>query len=255
VPDRSGDVSALSAQLDLPAAGRLVAWGNAYLTGRVSPDTAATAVAGGVDAAHRVVGLDAAASSVSLPYALARLRALGVPALRLVLPRSGDATGLPGPPEFNRLALAAGAAVVSVGTAGTVGLLEQHRGAWTAHDVHDGGTAVPLREAERALGDVLREAVEDLVRLDVARWHPAAAELLGGTSGPPRSSPLPPSASARAVSVLDRAQRLLAVVAVARSDDGAAVSAAEMSARADVLGRLDAVARRALEAACGDLVG
>lgn len=249
------EVSALVGHLDLPAAGRLAAWGNAYLCGRVSPDATAESVAGGVDAAHRVTGLPGEGAAVSLPYALGRLRALGVHALRLVLPRPGDVLGLPGPADFNGRAVEHGAAVLTVGGTTALGLLEETRGAWTAHPVEAGAPAAATpAEVERELREVLQDATEDLVRLDVARWHPAAVELLGGSGGA-RTSPLPPSASARAVALVDRAQRLLAIVAVARADDGASVSAAEMAARRGVLRRLDTASRRAMEAGCGDTGG
>ena len=58
---------------DLPAAARLVVWGNAALCGAVSPDEAADRVTGPTDASHRMFGLPGEDGGVSLPYALARL--------------------------------------------------------------------------------------------------------------------------------------------------------------------------------------
>ena len=51
------DGPSLAGVPDLPAAARLVAWGNACLTGAVSPDEAAERVTGPTDATHRVFGL------------------------------------------------------------------------------------------------------------------------------------------------------------------------------------------------------
>ena len=59
---------------ELPAAGRLAAWGTAVLLGAESPDAAADAVGGPSDPTHRVHGLPGEAADVSLPYALARDR-------------------------------------------------------------------------------------------------------------------------------------------------------------------------------------
>jgi hypothetical protein len=235
---------------DLPAAARLVVWGNAVLGGGVSPDEAADRVTGPADAAHRMVGLPGEDGAVSLPYAFARLSALGVTSLRLVLPRPGDALGLPGPPAFNERAVAAGAAVLTRGHL-ALGLLGELRGSWTAHRVdHDSRPAMPLTDAEKDLRRVVRTAAARLAHLDVARWHPAAADVLAHPAAN-GSGPLPRSLAPTARLVMDTSLRLLSVVDVARRDDGAAVSATEMAERREVLREIDVVARRALEAACG----
>jgi hypothetical protein len=234
---------------ELSPAGRLAAWGGAVLSGQVSPDVAADEVAGPHDAAHRVVGLPGEEHAVNLPYALGRLRSLGVTGLRLVLPVPGDATGLPGPPAFNERAVGCGEAVVTTGTV-RLGLLAESRGTWSVHDVGDGG-AVPLHltDAARDLTRVMREATELLVRLDLGRWDPAAAEALADRSRPVRPG-LPMSADPQAQTVLLQGLRLAAIVELARRADGAGVTAAEMTARTDALRDLDRAARRAVEAAC-----
>ena len=89
---------------DLLPAGRLAAWGSAALTGAASPDEAADAVAGPVDPGHRVTDLPGEDGPVTLPYALVRIRSLGASGLRLVLPRPGDVSGLPGPAGANAAA-------------------------------------------------------------------------------------------------------------------------------------------------------
>jgi hypothetical protein len=109
-----------------------------------------------------------------------------------------------------------------------------------------------LADASRLLLDVMREATELLVRLDLGRWEPAATEVLAGRSRSVRP-PLPMSADPQAHAVLDQALRVASIVELARSVDGAAVSAAEMAARAGVLRDLDSAARRAVEAACSPL--
>jgi hypothetical protein len=50
--------------------------------------------------------------------------------------------------------------------------------------------------------------------------------------------------------VLATSLRLLSIVDVARADDGAAVSAAEMASRREALRDIETAARRAVEAAC-----
>lgn len=235
---------------DLPAAARLVAWGNACLSGAVSPDEAADRVTGPTDSTHRVFGLPGETGAVSMTYALARLRALGVTSMRLALPRPGDVSGLPGPPAFNERALASGAAALAAGPI-PLGLLDETRGAWTVHHVEpDARTPVQLAEAERELNSVIRTATGRLVHLDVARWHPAAADVLAHQAAQGARSPLPGTASPRAAQVIDCALRLMAIVEVARADDGAAVSASEMAARREALRDIETAARRAVEAAC-----
>ncbi|MEP6762600.1 MAG: hypothetical protein ABJA93_14705 [Sporichthyaceae bacterium] len=236
---------------DLPAAARLVAWGNACLTGAVSPDEAAERVTGPTDPTNRVFGLPGESGGVSLTYALARLRAIGATSMRLALPRPGDVSGLPGPPSFNERALASGAAALAAGPT-PLGLLAESRGAWTVHQVaQDVRTPVALADAERDLNRVMHSSTARLVHLDVARWQPAAAEVLAHQRQATRS-PLPAKAAPRAAQVLDTALRLMSIVDVARADDGAAVSGAEMTARREVLRDLETAARRAVEAACSE---
>ena len=234
---------------ELTAAGRLAAWGAAALTGAVSPDEAADEVSGPHDPAHRVTGLPGEATAVNLPYALARLRALGVTGLRLVLPRPGDTAGLPGPPSFNELAVLAGDAALTVGGP-ALGLLPGVRGSWSVHSVSpDARTPQSLAEAGRALGAAMRGATELLLRLDLSRWEPAAADVLAARSPADRPA-LPISAPAEAHSVLYQALRVAAIVEVATAGHGAAVTAAEMAARTTALRDLDTASRRAIEAAC-----
>lgn len=234
---------------ELSSAGRLAAWGSAALTRAVSPDEAADKVTGPTDPGHRVVGLPAEDAAVTLAYAFGRLRALGATGLRLVLPRPGDPGGLPGPAPFTESAMACGEAVVATGSA-QLGLLAQGRGIWSAERVDpDWRTPLSLADAERHLTQVMREAAEVLSRLDVARWDPAAVDVLRGRS---RSRPteLPPSVPPAAHRVLEQAMRVATIVDLARATEGAAVTAAEMLARTLVLRDLDAAARRAVEAAC-----
>ncbi|MGH8894490.1 MAG: hypothetical protein ACRDWY_14480 [Actinomycetes bacterium] len=229
----------------MPSAGRLAAWGGAVLSGEVSPDEAAVRISGHEDPGHRVVGLRGE-GAVTLAYAFGRLRALGATGLRLVLPRPGDATGLPGPPPFNEQAVDRGCAVLAMGAG--LGLLPDGRATWLASDIDpDRRTPMSLREAEQHLGRVVRESAALLTGLDVARWDPAAADVLPRRSRP---SDLPSSAARSAHNLLDQALRVATIVEVARAGDSAAVSASEVRARDEILRELDEAARRAVEAAC-----
>lgn len=231
---------------ELPGAGRLAAWGSAALRGAVSLDDAADAVAGGHDAAHRLAGLPGEEAPVSLAYGLGRLRALGATGLRLVLPRPGDAAGLPGPAAFTQAAVSCGAAVVAEGA--DLALLPAGRGMWQAYAVErDLRTPLSLRDAERGLAAVIRESAAVLATLDVARWDPAAAAVVGR---PARHTSLPPTAAPHAHAVLAQALRVAGIVEIARDTEGGSVTTREMTARSDVLRDLDTAARRALEAAC-----
>jgi hypothetical protein len=245
----SGRRPTLTGVRELSSAGRLAAWGSAAIAGAISPDDAADEVRGRRDAGYRVVGMPGEAAEVNLPYALARLRSFGATGLRLVLPRPGDVSGLPGPPSFNERAVGRGDAVLTVGGP-PLGLLDETGGIWSVHPVDlDLRTSMTLLDASRALNDAMRQSAAVLARLDVARWEPAAAEVLAARSRSVRPA-LPLSADPHAHSVLEQALRISAIVELARSGDGGAISAGEAAARAAVLRDLDDAARRAVEAAC-----
>ena len=159
--------------------------------------------------------------------------------------------GLPGPAPFNEQALSRGEAILTIGGPPR-GVLGQGRGAWIVHDVTpDARTPLSLRDAEWGLNQQMREATAVLMRLDVARWEPVAADVLQhrGAATLPRRT-LPPSSPPSAQHVLDCALRMLTIVEVARQSDGAAVTSVEADARRQVLRDLDTAARRGLEAAC-----
>ncbi|MEV4558853.1 hypothetical protein AB0K51_17945 [Kitasatospora sp. NPDC049285] len=244
-----------------PRSGRLTAWGNALLAGAASPDDAVTAVQG-VDDAHRVTGLpgEPPDSLHGLTWALGRLRAQGVTGLRLALPVAGHPLGLCGPPAFNSLAMGAGEAVLAVGAPlGLVPEVEVYgpagdqgvRVLWQCLPVDDGRPAdVPsLDEAERELADGLREATALLTRLDVAGAGPETLRALEAFRRRGHSELLAPGYPPRAVRVLESARQVAALLSIASDGHGAAVSAAEMAARREILAPLDRTARRAQVAA------
>ncbi|MDT0399803.1 MULTISPECIES: hypothetical protein [Streptomyces] len=255
--------------LSEPRSGRLAAWGNALLAGLVSPDDAVLAIVG-EDAVHRVEGLPGEPAPVGLTLALGRLRALGVNGLRLALPAPGHPLGLSGPPEFNARALEAEEAVVCSGAAW--GLVPEVSEAgppgdvrvevvWHCLPVRSAPPAdVPsLGEAERELAEALRDATEVLTRLDVAGSGPVAESAIDAYRARASASRgrgvLAPGYPARAVRVLELAQRVGALVSLAGGvGPGGAVSASEMSARAAALRPVERTGRRAQVAAYNSVV-
>ncbi len=235
--------------LELPAAARLVAWGNAALVGAISLDEAADAVAGRENDANRVGGVPGEDGDVALGYALGRLRGRGVASLRLVLPRPGDIAGLTGPAAFNQAAVEAGEAALGVGA--DLGLVPAGRGRWIVQSI---GPVPPVsstvRDADRELLAAMREATEELVRLDLARSAPVGAEGLAQFGRPARDALLPPCAPAPAQRLAALAQRLRTALETAIESDGGAVTAGEIALRSATLRDVEVATRRALEAAC-----
>ncbi|WP_206442697.1 hypothetical protein, partial [Streptomyces boncukensis] len=205
--------------------------------------------------------------------ALGRLRALGATSLLVALPAPGHPLGLSGPPEFNARALEAGEAVLAQGAG--IGLVpavteagpgdgadraDVHREVlWECLPVREAPPAdVPsLGEAERELAEALREATGALAQLDVAGSGPvadAALEAYRARAEAGRAL-LAPGYPPRAVRVLELAQRVGALLAIARDDGGdgrahgGAVSASQIAARAEVLRPVERTARRAQVAA------
>jgi hypothetical protein len=241
-------------------AAAFVAWGNAYVRGAVDPDTASDAIRGR-DLAHRVVGLPGSPDdATTLPVALRVLARDGARGLQLVLPVAGDPYGLPGPPDFNTAAVLAAETVLVTGLA--IGLVpevtvlgdgrdQRVEVTWSALSVLERPNPLPfLRDADRALSAVLREATELLASLDVARLDDDAAEVLGALRGGAFDGPrLPPGHPPQADDVVVRARRLAAIVALARVDDGGALTASEAARRREALEPIDRAARQALCAA------
>ncbi|MFD4772028.1 hypothetical protein [Streptomyces niveus] len=248
--------------LSEPRSGLLAAWGNALLAGFVSPDDAALAIVG-PDAVHRVAGLPGEPGPVGLTLALGRLRALGVSGYRVALPAPGHPLGLSGPPDFNARALEAEEAVVASGA--PYGLVPEVSAVgpegdlhvevlWHCMPVREAPPAdVPsLGEAERELAEALRDATEVLSRLDVAASGPVAEAALDAYRARAERGRevLAPGYPPRAVRVLELAQRVGLLVALARDHGhGGAVSASEMAARGEALRPVERVSRRAQVAA------
>lgn len=221
---------------------RLAWWGTAWLRGHVVADELLDAVIGN-DATHLVSGEGPAEP---LAFGLGQLRRHGISSLGLALPVEGDLLGVGGPRAFNEAALEAGAAVVGAG----VGLVPARVGAAvTWHMMAAERRQLPdVGEASRALRAELPVTADRLAALDVAKWRPEVADELMNL----RRLSLPPAPAgtpAACVELAARGLQALAIVDLARYDDGGAVSSYEVAARWDALTALERAGRRAVVAA------
>jgi len=244
-------------------------WSSAWLNGAAAADDVLDALQawGG---AHDVVAADAgAADAFELPLAFNRpatpvqllvaLRAQGATSLQLVLPAPGDVRGLGGGGPFTEGALRAGEAVVLDGIGfGLVpepiaeGLIR-----WTAFSVPQRPPLeyVGLGDAEHGMTDAIRASAGALQMLNVASDRPGVrAEL----SARLRSAPdleWPAGTPGRALRVLQRAEEVAAILAIAQTDEpGGALSASAAVQRADALRPLSDAVRRARAASVNEAV-
>lgn len=236
--------------------GVLAAWTSAWLAGEAAYDDVVARVTGD-DEPHRVTGLPGTKGETPLGWALPVLRERSPEGVRAVLPMAGDPRGLPGPGPFTTGALEAGEAVVGRGL-GLVPRVTEHGSVadrtctvlWTAYEVVEPAPdPLTVPEAEHELTAATRDAAAALAALDVASWRPEVAEELARMRRGVTPE-LPPGHDARAVRLLASADRLAAVLDLARADaPGGAVTGAEARARDDALRPLATAVRRARQAA------
>ena len=236
--------------------GVLAAWTSAWLAGEAAYDDVVARVTGD-DEPHRVTGLPGTEGETPLGWALPVLRERSPEGVRAVLPMAGDPRGLPGPGPFTTAALEAGEAVVGRGL-GLVPRVTEHGSVadrtctvlWTAYEVVEPAPdPLTVPEAEHELTAATRDAAAALAALDVASWRPEVAEELARMRRGVTPE-LPPGHDARAVRLLASADRLAAVLDLARADaPGGAVTGAEARARDDALRPLATAVRRARQAA------
>lgn len=236
--------------------GVLAAWTSAWLAGEAAYDDVVARVTGD-DEPHRVTGLPGTNGETPLGWALPVLRERSPEGVRAVLPMAGDPRGLPGPGPFTTGALEAGEAVVGRGL-GLVPRVTEHGSVadrtctvlWTAYEVVEPAPdPLTVPEAEHELTAATRDAAAALAALDVASWRPEVAEELARMRRGVTPE-LPPGHDARAVRLLASADRLAAVLDLARADaPGGAVTGAEARARDDALRPLATAVRRARQAA------
>ena len=236
--------------------GVLAAWTSAWLAGEAAYDDVVARVTGN-DEPHRVTGLPRVAGESPLGWALPVLRERSPDGVRAVLPVAGDPRGLPGPGPFTTAALEAGEAVLGRGL-GLVPRVTEHGSVadrtcsvlWTAYElVEPAPDQLTVPEAEHDLTAATRDAASALAALDVASWRPEVADELARVRRGVTPE-LPPGHDGRAVRLLASADRLAAVLDLARADSpGGAVTGAEARARDDALRPLATAVRRARQAA------
>jgi hypothetical protein len=236
--------------------GVFAAWTSAWLAGEAAYDDVVARVTGD-DEPHRVTGLPGTDGETPLGWALPVLRERSPEGVRAVLPVAGDPRGLPRPGPFTTAALAAGEAVVGRGL-GLVPRVTEHGSVadrtcsvlWTAYEmVEPVPDPLTVPEAEHDLTAATRDAASALAALDVASWRPEVADELARMRRG-ITPELPPGHDGRAVRLLASADRLAAVLDLARADaPGGAVTGAEARARDDALRPLATAVRRARQAA------
>lgn len=235
----------------LPTGAALTSWANAWLRGAVSFDAAVDALADAGIATVR--GLPDNAGVVPIGWALTELRAHDQ-RVRLVLPAPGDIRGVPPVPGLAAVAVHAGQLVRGSRLAFTPDPDPSAESGWLAWDLRElsvipaPAEQLTLAQAEGALRVATLQATDLLRDLDVARWNPAAAELLRPRVG--RRLPLPPDHDREATVLVGRAQSLCGILDLAGADaPGAALSASAASAREAALAPLRVVVRDALAVA------
>ncbi|WP_329047526.1 hypothetical protein OG738_35535 [Amycolatopsis sp. NBC_01488] len=244
-------------------------WSAAWLNGAAASDDVLDALLAWGEA-HDVVAADAAAAEAfALPLAFNRpatpvqllmaLRSQGAKSMRLVLPVPGDVRGLGGGGPFTEAALRAGDAVVlpELGSGLVPEPVAEGLMRWTVYSLASPSAPeyVGLAEAEHGLTDAIRNSAGALQALDVASDRPGVrAEL----SAHLRSRPdvdWPAGTPGRALRVLQRAEEIAAILAIASSDDpGGAISASASSLRAQALRPLSEAVRTARFAAVNEAV-
>lgn len=184
---------------------------------------------------------------LTLPFAVARWRQLGVLGWIYLPVAPGDAARLPGPTTFAAAALDRGVALVAVGEP-LIGLIPadgDEDGIWGEYP-----TSGPARgyvdspaEADRSLLEELNVGVAALDGNDLASWRSDADELRGQWAV---AEPMPPGTDPRSERLALRSRRILELLEAAGTDDGGGGrTAAEMAIRRSALADLSRAARHA----------
>lgn len=247
----------------------MVVWASAWLHGRAASDDALDALLVWGELQEAVATDQFAADALGVPLdgrrpmppaqLLSGLRGNGAPTLALALPAPGDVRGLDAGGTFSAAALQAGEAVVipevGVGVVPTVpaeGVLR-----WTAYRLAAPPALehVGIGEAEHALTDAIRQSAGALAALDVASERPDAHDALRARLRATPRLDWPQGMPGRSLRVLQRADEVAAILALAHADDpGGALSAGAVARRAEALHPLSAAVRAARRAAVQEAV-
>jgi hypothetical protein len=220
------------------------AWISAALRGTVGVEQALDVLSAGVDPPMFVV-LDTP-EPLTLPFAIARWRRLGVCGWLYLPLAPGDAAALPGPRSFSAAALDQGVALVAVGGP-LLGLIPQPSGHGLFWEEDE--TSAPGRpsfetpaEAERLLLEALNRAVTALETHDLGSWRDDIDVLRDQWGG---GEPMPPDSDQRGERVAERSRRVLELLERATSDEGGSRTASDVAIRRSAFADLARTARRA----------
>lgn len=245
----------------IPRAAILTAWWNAWSARACSADELIDAMT--LFGPQVVVDHDLSVSPLLL--GLARLQPIAREAdsipeglrrrsMQVVLPVPGDALGLPGPPDLNKLAIQAGQAIVV--PAAAFALIPSVSGdvtTWTAHAVDTDRVVAPAirpEEADTAVRLALNEATTALAALDPAEDREAIAQSLKDLDQQLRGFRLPRSLPPTQTRAAHTAARLLGIVGIVAARNGSHLTLADREDQVRVLKKLARTARHALAAAC-----
>jgi hypothetical protein len=238
----------------------LAAWSTAALRQEVGVEQA-------IDALHAgqcepiiatAGGSDESAVASRFALSIGRWRSLGIQGWRYVPVAPADSHGVPGPPEFHRQALDAGAALVSVDgpplglvpapVDATPKVQESRLFPLVELPTSDQGArpVESVSDLDRALLTALTEVTDMMEGLELARWRDDIHDLLEQWGEPPH---MPPGTPGRAQRLAARSERVLALIELASDDEGGSRTASEMAQRASALRDLGRVARAAHAAA------
>lgn len=243
-------------------------WSAAWLHGRAAADDVLDAFQVWGERQEAVAADADAAEATGLPQVpgerpaqlaelLAVLRRLGTASPVLLLPAAGDVRGLDGGGPFTTAALRAGEAALlpeeRIGLA--PGRLDNGTLRWTAYRL--AGTPAldhtGLAEAELALTEAVRDSAGALAALEVARERPDVHDALRARLRERTPVRWPAGMPGRSLRVLQRADEIAAILALADDDDpGGAVSASAAAQRAEALRPPVAAVRAARRAAIAE---
>ena len=251
------------AGVELPRSVHLAVW-LPHLHGSAGQVTRAVRAIEGDDEPHRVVADDDVESPGDGLADLLLAWGASMTATAAVLPVPGDAAGVPA--EASAEAVDAGEGVLVADRSRSLLALPEieefgsvqelgHLVTWRLPAVQPWtlgvlGAVGSVADAEGELRSSLLTATEALDTLDVAQWHPEAAEVISSLRSPVDPAwQLPPEVDARRARVIALAARLRAIVGLATADTGGAVNLWQADQRAAALRHIDNAARRAMSAA------